>query len=299
MKALQTPVALRATWTATRVAAAFSETLAGLGAARLWFTPWPVPVSDRALQKQAGWLEGAERLSFTTRDGHRLSGFAAGDGPVVLLVHGWGEWAANLGAFIGPLTHAGYRVAGFDLPAHGDSSGVVTDALVNAAGIRDAADYLGGVDAVVGHSMGAHGVTLALHQGLEVKAVALLAPAVRLYGVDRFGQMFKLPERAVRGLQATIERRYGRSVWDDLAADRLAVDLDVPALIVHDADDDQISASDRRSLSEAWKGSRMVMTEGLGHGRIVRDEEVISLVVGFLGEHADLSHPSPALAESS
>lgn len=296
MKTLQTPAALKATWAATRAASAVSETVAGLGAARLWFTPWPVPVSDRALEKQARWLEGAERLTFRTRDGHRLSGFAAGQGPVVLLVHGWGEWAANLGAFIGPLTDAGYRVAGFDLPAHGESSGVQTDALVNAAAIRDAAEFLGGVHAVVAHSMGAHGTTLALHQGLEVNAVALLAPAVRLYGVDDFGKMFKLPQRAVRGLQATIERRYGRSVWDDLSAERLAVDLDTPALIVHDSDDDQISPADGRELSQAWKGSRMVETERLGHGRIIRDAAVIEMVAGFFNEHAAPAYASSAVA---
>lgn len=296
MKALQSPAALKATWAATRAASYVSQTLAGLGAARLWFTPWPVPVSDRALEKQARWLEGAERLSFPTRDGHRLDGFATGDGPVVLLVHGWGEWAANLGAFIEPLRAAGYRVAGFDLPAHGDSSGTQTDALVNAAAIRDAADFLGGVHAVVAHSMGAHGTTLALHQGLEANAVALLAPAVRLYGVDDFGKMFRLPESAVRGLQATIERRYGRSVWDDLSADRLAVDLDTPALIVHDSDDDQISADQGRALADAWKDSRMVETEGLGHGRIIRDESVIEMVVGFLDEHAAPAYVSSGVA---
>ena len=296
MKALQTPLAMKATWVATRAASAISESLAGLGAARLWFTPWPVPVSDRALEKQARWLEGAERLSFRTRDGHRLSGFAVGDGPVVLLVHGWGEWAANLGAFIEPLTAAGYRVAGFDLPAHGDSSGTQTDGLVNAAAIKDAAEFLGGVHAVVAHSMGAHGTTVALHQGLDADAVALLAPAVRLYGVEDFGKMFKLPSPAVRGLQATIERRYGSSVWDDLSADRLAVDLNLPALIVHDSDDDQISADQGRALADAWKGSRMVVTEGLGHGRIIRDEKVIQMVVGFLEDQAVPAYASSAVA---
>ena len=299
MKALQTPAAMKATWVATRAASVVSEGLAGLGAARLWFTPWPVPVSDRAREKQARWLEGAERVSFRTRDGHRLNGFAAGDGPVVLLVHGWGEWAANLGAFIEPLKAAGYRVAGFDLPAHGDSSGNQTDALVNAAAIRDAVEFLGGAHAVIAHSMGAHGTTVALHQGLDVKAVALLAPAVRLYGVEDFGRMFKLPQRAVRGLQTTIERRYGRSVWDDLSADVLALELDTPALIVHDSDDDQISASQGRALSDAWNGSRMVETEGLGHGRIIRDRAVIDLVVSFLDEHAAPYASSAVAAELS
>lgn len=282
MKVLQSSVAFRATVAGTRLAARVSNRLAGLAAARLWFTPWPVPVTERAREKQARWLEGTEHLSVRTADGHRLRGFAAGEGPVVLLVHGWGEWAANLGAFIDPLVTAGYRVAGFDLPAHGASSGSQTDALVNAAAVREVAAALGGVDAVVAHSMGAHATIVALHQGLEVQAVALVAPAVRLYGVEEFGEMLSLPNAAVRGLRATIERRYGTSVWQDLAADLLADQLHTPALIVHDPDDDQIAASDVRALSEAWKESRLVSPEGLGHGRIIRDRDVIQQVVDFL-----------------
>lgn len=286
MKPLQSGFALRATVAAARAAAPISSRLAGLAAARIWFTPWPVPVSTRALEKQRRWLEGTERLSFRTRDGYRLNGFGSGDGPVVLLVHGWGEWAANLGAFIGPLTSAGYRVAAFDLPAHGASSGTQTDALANAAAVREAAAFVGGAHAVVAHSMGAHATTVALYQGLEVNAVALLAPAVRLYGVDDFGKMFSLPDAAARGLRATIEARYGPSVWEELAADVLAKQISTPALIVHDSDDDQIAAADGLALSRAWQDSRFVATQGLGHGRIIRDEGVIQQVVGFIG-HPD------------
>lgn len=296
MKLLQSPVAFRTMVAATRALAPLSERLAGLAAARLWFTPWPVPVSERGLEKQARWLERCEPLSLRTADGHHLNGFAAGEGPVVLLVHGWGEWAANLGAFIDPLVAAGYRVVGFDLPAHGRSSGTQTDALVNAAAVADGAASQGGAHAVVAHSMGAHATTTALHRGLEVDAVALLAPAVRLYGVEEFAEMLSLPQAAARGLRATIERRYGTSVWEDLSADLLARKLRTPALIVHDADDDQIAPSEGRALSEAWQGSRLVVTEGLGHGRIIRDAGVIQQVVAFLDDHVTESYVSSGVA---
>lgn len=296
MKLLQSPPALRTMVAATRAVAPVSEHLAGLAAARLWFTPWPVPVSERALEKQARWLEGSETLSLRTADGHHLRGFAAGEGPVVLLVHGWGEWAANLGAFVAPLVTAGYRVVGFDLPAHGRSSGTQTDALVTAAAVADAAASQGGVQAIVAHSMGAHAATTALHRGLDVDAVALLAPAVRLYGVEDFAEMLSLPPAAARGLRRTIERRYGTSVWEDLAADLLARELRTPALIVHDADDDQIAPSDGRALSEAWQGSRLVVTEGLGHGRIIRDSAVIQQVIAFLDGHVKPGYVSSGVA---
>lgn len=299
MKPLQTPAAFGLTAAGARALAPLSPSLAGLAAARLWFTPWPVPVSDRALEKQALWLRSTEPLSFRTRDGHRLHGFAAGDGPNVLLVHGWGEWASNLGAFIDPLTKAGYRVAAFDLPGHGASSGSQTDAYVNAAAVRDAAAFLGGVHAIVAHSMGAHATTVALHRGLEVNAVALLAPVVRLYTVELFKEMLSLPEAAARALKATIERRYGSSVWTDLSTELLAREIETPALLVHDPDDDQVAVGDVRMLAEAWNGARLVATEGLGHGRIIRDAHVIRHVVGFLDDHARPAYLSSGVASAS
>lgn len=282
-KLLQSPAALRVTWAVAGAASRVSSRVAGRAAARLWFTPWPVPVSERALVKQNAWLQDAAPVAFTTRSGHRLSGFSSGEGPVVLLVHGWGEWATNLGAFVAPLRDAGYRVVGFDLPAHGSSSGVQTDGLLNAAAVREAAEAVGGVHGVIGHSMGAHATTLALHDGLEADRVVLLAPAVRLeHGVDAFKQTFGLTDRAVRGLRATIESRYGKTVWGDLAADKLARAVTTPALIIHDADDDQIALADGKMLARSWPGAILETTEGLGHGRIIRDPGVVGRACSFL-----------------
>ena len=289
MKVMQSPAAFRATWTAARLAGRVSERVSGRFAARLWFTPWPVPVSERALLKQRAWLEDAAPVEFTTRSGHRLSGFSAGDGPVVLLVHGWGEWVANLGAFVGPLRDAGFRVVGFDLPAHGGSSGLQTDGLLNAAAVLEAAEEVGGVHGVIAHSMGAHAATLALHDGLTAKRAVLLAPAVRLeHGVAAFKQIFGFSDRTVKGLRATIESRYGATVWRDLAADELARSVTTPALIIHDVDDDQISRDDGEMLARAWPGAAFETTEGLGHGRIIRDPAVVARAVSFISDADEL-----------
>ena len=46
-----------------------------------------------------------------------------GQGPWVVLVHGWGGHAGQLHAFVPALLAAGFRVAAFDAPAHGASGG--------------------------------------------------------------------------------------------------------------------------------------------------------------------------------
>jgi pimeloyl-ACP methyl ester carboxylesterase len=282
------PQALKATVLATRAAARVSTRAAGVMAARLWFTTWPVPLSDRARAHQAEWLRGAEELEFATSSGS-IAGFAVGRGPAVLLVHGWGERAGDMGAFIEPLVGNGFRVVGIDLPAHGKNHGTQTNLLVAADAIGDVARQVD-ARAAIAHSMGAHAVVTAMSRGpsagLDPDAVALLAPAVRLTGtVEKFGRLFALPPRAIEGLRGVIERRFGEDVWQDFAADRMAASLEIPALIVHDKDDPQIDVEDGRLLAEAWSGAVFAETSGLGHGRLLRDPAVIQRAVGFIGMH--------------
>src|SRR2546426_767334 len=61
---------------------------------------------------------GAHRFRLTG-DGPELAVWDWGDGPTVLLVHGWNGNAAQLAGLVPPLLRAGYYVATPDLPAHG------------------------------------------------------------------------------------------------------------------------------------------------------------------------------------
>lgn len=286
MRLADSKLAARATWLATRAAAAISPRLAGRPAARLWFTPWRVPVGERAAKRQEEWLRPTEPVSFRV-GGRRIAGYVAGSGPTVLLVHGWGERGASLGAFVAPLVAAGYRVVGIDLPGHGASEGGQTDGFQLGAAIRGVCDELGDVRAVVAHSMGATTSLFATHEGMSVDGMVLLAPSPRLdRALVTFSKMLALPPNAVTGLKATIERRYGADVWDRLSAHVFAADVTTPALIVHDRDDPQVALEDAEALHAAWPSSRLVVTEGLGHGRLLRDPNVIDAVTSFLAEVA-------------
>jgi pimeloyl-ACP methyl ester carboxylesterase len=98
--------------------------------------------------------------------------------------------------------------------------------------------------------------------------------------------MFTIPPKATLGLAAVIERRFGHDVWEAFSADRMAADVTVPALIVHDRTDPQVDHSDAELLSDVWPGSRLLTTEGLGHNRILRDADVIASVSDFISRAA-------------
>jgi pimeloyl-ACP methyl ester carboxylesterase len=113
-------------------------------------------------------LDGSP-FSVTTSDGAVLAGGEAGEGPWVVLAHGW----TNTGEVWRPVAHRlvaqGFRVAWYDQRGHGDSTvgrdGYGIDRLGADLGEvmaqRDARDAV-----VVGHSMG----------GMTVQALATYAP---------------------------------------------------------------------------------------------------------------------------
>lgn len=282
MKLGNSKILLFATLFVTRFVGRYSARLAGGPASFLWFTPWTVPVSERGSQKQVRWLESTQPITLRTSRG-RLRGFTAGDGPLVILVHGWGERAAALGGFIAPLTDAGFRVVGFDLPAHGASAGQSSHPIDAGEALREVADHLGGAHAVIAHSLGGNAALFAMSEGLSLNCAALIAPNVDVaFGLETFQRLFGLPDKAMAGLKRRIERRFGANIWRDINGDHLARRIETPTIILHDPDDPLVPFIGSERLNRAWEASRLIATPGLGHGAITRDPSVIVDVVAFL-----------------
>ncbi|HVL64051.1 MAG TPA: alpha/beta fold hydrolase [Actinomycetota bacterium] len=280
--------AMWTTWAATQVTGRIAPRLAGGPVERLWFTPWPVPVTGRERERRKAWLAGTDPLDLRL-DGVRVAGFTAGAGPSVLLVHGWGEEGASLGAAIAPLTAAGFRVVGFDFPSHGASGPGETNLYSFAQVVREIAARVE-ARAIVAHSMGAATTILALTDGLKPEAVALLAPAVRVENaLDPFARLLRIPPGAMKALRDRIERRFGSDVWHRTRGDVQATSFDIPALIVHDRDDPQIQVADAELLAGGWRGAELFVTEGLGHMKIAREPEVLDRVTGFLASRLALA----------
>lgn len=259
----------------------FSARLAGHYATQLWFTPWPTPTSPAAAERERRWLAVTSPIDVPF-EGRVLHGFTAGSGPVVLLVHGWGDHAARLGAFAEPLVAAGMRVVGVTMPAHGADAVGMTNAYQMSRAVDATATALGGIDAIIAHSMGVNASALALRDGLSCRAVAAVAaPTMRFEDTfGRFGDLLGLRPRTMTVLRRAIGRRMGPGRWDGIAA-ALGRDHGLPALVIHDRDDPLVPLRDARTLADAW-GVPLTTTSELGHRRILRDSTVVASVVAFL-----------------
>jgi pimeloyl-ACP methyl ester carboxylesterase len=246
---------------------------------RLWFTPWVHPSALKPVDALPGDLVA---WSLET-SGPSLHGFAGGTGPTVVLVHGWAGRAADWRHLAHDLVASGWRVVAPDLPAHGMTPGRQADLFELGRALGAVLDHERPV-AVVTHSMGFPTTMVAIEAGAPAPSTLVaLAPGRRIaHAVEGFAQRARLRPALVAELRRGIEARYGGDIWDVLDVDRVLPTLDATGLVIHDADDDEVSLADAQHIAQRWSAARLVTTEGLGHRRIVREASVRALVVEAL-----------------
>jgi pimeloyl-ACP methyl ester carboxylesterase len=212
----------------------------------------------------------------------RVETWIWGAGPSVLLVHGWGGRGAQLGALVGPLVASGFSVVTFDAPGHGASdAGTVTIPEITSA-IRAVAESRGPLAAIVAHSVGATAAVRALWEGVGAGAVVLVGPAADLVTPAlRFSETFGFSREVRERMHRRIEERVGRP-WSVFDVTALAPALTSPVLVVHDRGDAEMPWQHGVAIARAWHGAEILITEGLGHRRILRDPDVVAATVAFV-----------------
>jgi pimeloyl-ACP methyl ester carboxylesterase len=256
--------------------------LAGAWAERMFLTP------PRARNSAASALDLIDaRSSFLEHKGRHIAmwtwGARSKEAPAVLLAHGWGGNAAQMRAFAFPLLQAGYRVIAYDQPAHGVSDGKLTGLPDFADVLGAVAGYHGGIEAVIAHSLGGAAAALSLSWGrVAFKKIVLISPPSDLIGYSRrFARWHWMPEPVREAMQNAIEERYGVR-WEDLEVRRVAPRLGARALVIHDRDDRMMPWTHGAKVAESWPGAQLMLTDGLGHGRILRAERVTRAAADFL-----------------
>ena len=205
-----------------------------------------------------------------------------GEGPPVLLVHGWGSRGARLGSFVAPLVASGHSVIAFDAPGHGAARERLSSLPQFLFAIESAARAHGRFAGIVAHSMGGAATTLAMARGVEAERVVFLAPAADPAGYTRFfTAALGLPERIRLDMERLLVRKFGME-WSEFDIPAAAAKVTAPLLVFHDAADVEVPISNGEAIVKAWRGAELVRTSGLGHTRIVHDEAVVARAVEFI-----------------
>jgi len=276
-----------------RVLQPISPAAAAWLAERLFFTARRSPLSPDA----RAFLTTGRRFTLEV-EGRRLVGWRWGftDKPLAYLVHGWGSRGTRLAAFVEPLLAAGYGVVTYDAVGQGQSGRGMTSMPEFARSLAAVVRQHGTPHAIVAHSMGCAGTTLAISWGLEVARVVFLAPAADPPAwVAPFARLFGLRPDVLDRVRARSERRL-RVRWSDLNVCDLARAL--PArpelLIVHDEADETVRWQDGAAIAAAWSGARLVTTQGLGHRGVTSNTTIVRQAVEFV-----TSSSSPRTSEDA
>lgn len=241
----------------------------------------PVRSGDRAVH------EDAERGTITVR-GREVVTYAWGHGAeTVLVVHGWRGRASQFGPIVRELRSEGFRVIAFDAPANGDSGGRHTDIRDYIAAIEELQRRHGMFRAIVGHSFGALAALTAVREGTTTAGVVAIAGmADARYLVDSFAVRLGMGPASAD----VLARRFAARVLPDVAEpfarfDAVADPLpdDLPLLVVHDRGDREVSVGESVRLHAAHgERSRLVITEGAGHSRVLGVDATLDAVTAFV-----------------
>lgn len=275
---IATPAGLRWIRLGIRAATAASPAFAARIAERLFMTPRQFKMPDREKAATAN----ATPFEVATGPKSCVRGWSWGEGPNVFLVHGWEGRGSQLSAFAAPLVAAGFRVLGWDAPGHGASSGKRSSLVHFAWGVRQVAEAMGEPHAVIAHSLGCAATTLALHEGMHAQRVVFVAPPLQPADyTERFGELLGIRDEVIEKMKVRIEERFLRK-WDDYSLARMGKDMKIPLLVIHDRDDRDTFLWESEGLVAAWPESRLVVTAGLGHRRILREPSVLAMATEFI-----------------
>ena len=248
-------------------------------AARLMITPM------RSSRERARVAAGQAVTREIQVGKHKLAVYTWGnplEQPYVLFAHGWSSFGMRIAPWVDSLVASGWAVVSFDQQAHGLSSGTRATAPDFADNLVAVATRFGPAAGVIAHSLGAAATMRALLRGLDAERVVLIAPAADMVAAThRFARIIGLAEYLCAGLIRLFETRTAVS-FDALQAHRNVGQVGKPLLVVHDLEDREVPWEEGERCVRHASDGRLLSTTGLGHHRILVDQQVIANSLRFL-----------------
>jgi pimeloyl-ACP methyl ester carboxylesterase len=137
--------------------------------------------------------------------------------------------------------------------------------------------------AVIAHSAGASSTFHALRGGLRPGRLVFLAPMGQPDDLTKvFAATLGFGERIRTGMTERVARTAG-APWDDFDIPTQVTRIAPPPLLtVHDPADRETRYADSVALAKAWPAAELVTVKGLGHWRILRDQDTVTRAVEFV-----------------
>ena len=199
-----------------------------------------------------------------------------------MLVHGWSGRGTQLHSIAEKLLKNGYSTISFDAPAHGKSPGKTSDMTEFIACILELQKQYGPFTYAVGHSLGGMSVLNAIKRGLNVDKVVIIGSGDVIKDImDDFTKQLGMNIDTGNLMIKLFEKKFGETI-NTYSAYIAAKEVTVPVLVIHDENDTDVPATAAHHIHKHLENGELVITQGLGHRKILGDSKVIKKIIQFL-----------------
>lgn len=200
----------------------------------------------------------------------------------VLLVHGWSGRGTQLFSIADKLLENGFMTISFDAPAHGKSTGKTSMMPEFIAVAKYLEAKQGPFEYAIGHSLGGMAVLNSIKQGLNIKkAVIIGAGDVITDIIKAFVKKIELKPKLVSKIKQHFYTKFGKSI-DIYSGSVAAKEVKIPVLIIHDTEDKEVPVSCAYNIRKNLDFGEILITNGLGHTRILKDANVVNRIEQFI-----------------
>ena len=253
--------------------------------ARLFLSPRNHPLKD--------WEHEAEKKGERLCFGDSLSAIRWGKSDKrILVMHGWESRATQMFGVANVLARRGFEVIAIDAPKHGHSRGEKSNPVEFANAVTAADKAFGPFYGAVGHSMGATALAIARDKGVNLGRYVLISSPACIYDtLKAFAGFMGLSEECTNLFVHFIEEEVGRPAKELDIGDLLAAH-DESSLLVHAKDDREIPFQAMERIRDKLVNAKTVSPDGLGHRKIVRDDNVAISIHDFFSKSSSLKEAS-------
>ena len=260
-----------------------STRLSGWYFEKIFFTPFRFKTPEKELEAEATAM-----LFSVVVAGKKVQCYQWGDEskPFVLVVHGWAGRSTQFRKFVPQFNEAGYRIIGFDGPAHGKSEGKRTSIAEFEEVMKEIAKSKGYPEAIIAHSFGGGASLFAIANGFPVKKLINIAsPTIADRIIQSYLKAIGGSWKTGENFKALIKHRHGKEFEEFTALFLIRkVPADLRLMLVHDEDDKEVEIVHIHELIKVFPSARLLATKGLGHNRILKDEVVIGACLDFIND---------------
>lgn len=203
----------------------------------------------------------------------------------VLLVHGWAGRGTQLFKIADKLLENGYMTISFDAPAHGKSQGKQTNMMEFIHSIEKLNEEFGPFDAAVGHSLGGMALLNSVRRGLKLKALVTIGSGDLITDIlTEFLNKVELKQSYGDRIKKIFKQKL-HDEMDNFSGSHAAKHVSIPTYVVHDTDDKEVPVSSAYNIRQNLQQGSLLITNNLGHNRILKDQQVVNRVVSFINTH--------------